>query len=382
MDWLQRWFGTSGPTSSASPARSKPTSPRLAAPLGSSPHEDRCIGCLLGGAMGDALGSGVEFKSRREIEGSYGRLEDYLDFPDRPGGTFTDDTEMTLALASSLVENGRLDPAACAAAYVHAYYAEPRRGYGPSVSHILAMLRHGADHRTSGRLVHPEGSYANGGAMRIAPVGLAFRHAEPAALREAVRGALVCTHVHPGAVDGAFVQASAVAALARCERPEALDLPKFLHDLLAGAEEEATRRRLTSLVRGLAEKWNDETFLAAVCTPNDFGPQFQIHAAEAVASALWAFAHHPHDPEACIVHAVGLGGDCDTVGALAGSLGGALHGSAWTPLRWFDPLENRPGVGRDHLVELARGLARLDLRKAGAYIADRNSHSRQRKSHP
>jgi len=330
--------------------------------VGNTPYEDRCIGSLVGCAVGDILGANVEFKSREEIKRAYGRVEDFLDSDWRPLGTFTDDTEMTLALASNLVECGTLDPAHCAAAYARYFSAPPKRGYGPAVSKILAMLNEGADFRITGRAVYPEGSYANGGAMRIGPVGLAYRNGDDAVLRETVRLALLCTHVHADAVDGAFIQAKAVAELVRVESPERLDLAAFFAALRSLAETSAIRDRLDIVVKAHADRWSDEALLSAICTPNQFGAQFQIHAAEAVACALWAFANAQADPEECIIRAVGLGGDTDTIGALAGTLAGALHGTAWLPRRWYDMIENRPGIGRDHLVGLARQLATLDLR--------------------
>jgi poly(ADP-ribose) glycohydrolase ARH3 len=178
--------------------------------LGASTHEDRCIGSLLGCACGDILGASYEFQSRREILGENGGLDNFVSAGGRFQGRYTDDTEMTLALATSLIECGRLDGAHCASTYAKFFSAEPRRGYGPAVSRVLALLCAGADYRTTGRAIFPGGSFANGGAMRIAPVGLAFRNASDDVLREAVRVALLCTHVHPDAVDGAFIQAKAV----------------------------------------------------------------------------------------------------------------------------------------------------------------------------
>jgi poly(ADP-ribose) glycohydrolase ARH3 len=61
-----------------------------------------------------------------------------------------------------------------------------------------------------------EGSFGNGGAMRIAPVGLVYRNASLHSLQEAVSAALLCTHVHPIAVEGALTQALAVAELSKC----------------------------------------------------------------------------------------------------------------------------------------------------------------------
>src|SRR5262245_64197013 len=151
---------------------------RLGRVLGSSPHEDRCIGCLLGCAAGDILGANLEFKTRQEIRHEYKRVEEFLDSPARPLGMFTDDTEMTIALAVSLIECGTIQAGHCAATYARFFLAKPRRGYGPAVTQVLTLLAQGADYRTTGRVVYPEGSYANGGAMRIGHVGLAFRKAD------------------------------------------------------------------------------------------------------------------------------------------------------------------------------------------------------------
>jgi poly(ADP-ribose) glycohydrolase ARH3 len=275
---------------------------------------------------------------------------------------FTDDTEMTLALATSLIECRTLDPKHCAATYARFFAAEPRRGYGPAVSKILAMLDAGSDYRHTGRAVYPEGSFANGGAMRIAPVGLAFRNAADAVLRRAVELALLCTHVHPDAVDGAFIQAKAVSELARTEDPAGWDAARFLSGLQSRAEGTVLREKLGIVLQAHLRSWRDEELLSAVCTPNEYGEQFQIHAGDAVACALWAFACSPHQPEECLIRAVCLGGDTDTIGTMAGALAGALHGTSWMPCRWFDQMENGPGVGRDFLIGVAGQLAKLDLR--------------------
>jgi len=343
-----------------------PSAVRLGGPIGSSVHEDRCIGCLLGSAVGDILGANVEFMSREEIHRVFGRVHSFLDSRARPLGVFTDDTEMTLALAVSLIECGTLDPRHCAVTYARFFAGEQRRGYGPAVSKVLQMLCEGADYRTTGRAVYPEGSFANGGAMRIAPVGLAFRNATDTVLRHSVKSALLSTHVHPEAVEGAFIQAMAVSILARTAEATRLDVAQFLSSLQSMAENTVVRDKLGTVIKACRHNWPDEKLLSSVCTPNEYGKQFQIHAAEAVACALWAFACYPHDPEESIIRAVGLGGDTDTIATMAGALAGALHGSSWIPRRWFDQMENHPGVGRDYLIGVARQLAKLDLRFVAA----------------
>ncbi len=119
-------------------------------------HKTRCIGSLLGTAVGDILGANVEFFSRSEILQEHGLLAHFLDSPARPMGMFTDDTEMTIALAASLVACGAIDGNHCSIAYAQAFTAYPRRGYGPSASQILDLLARGADFRATGRAIHPQ----------------------------------------------------------------------------------------------------------------------------------------------------------------------------------------------------------------------------------
>jgi hypothetical protein len=125
---------------------------------------------------------------------------------------------MTLALASSLTRRERADAFDIAASYIE--WFDPRRGYAAGALSALTSLSRGADPRQTGRMHIPDGSYGNGGAMRIAPLGLAYRNAPRAALARAVEAALLPTHVHPCGIDGALMQAAAVAWLSKRGEPE------------------------------------------------------------------------------------------------------------------------------------------------------------------
>lgn len=311
-------------------------------------HEDRCVGCLLGTACGDILGALVEGCSAREIRELYGEIRDFAE-SSRGFGCYTDDTQMTLALATSLVECGRADAAHVSAKYAEFY--ESWRGYGGAAHRVLRLLAAGGDYRGTGRLQFPEGSFGNGGAMRIAPVGLAYRHAADEVLREAVEAALLCTHIHPEAIDGAMVQAK-VVAIAANSSPETFDPNAVIQILLPMCQTDIMAAKLKALRDGLHHDDEDTFVIGRVGNG--------IRASEAVAAALWAFLHYWQTPEECVIRAVSFGGDTDTIGSMAGALVGALHGTSWIPARWFDNIEN--GVhGRDESVAMARRLARLNL---------------------
>ena len=86
-----------------------------------------------------------------------------------------------------------------------------------------------------------------------------------------------------------------------------------------------------------------------------------IRTSEAVAASLWAFLRYGDRPEECLIRAVNFGGDTDTIGAMAGAQLGSLYGSEWIPSRWYNQIENKRH-GRDFMIDLAKKLARLDIR--------------------
>ncbi len=125
-------------------------------------------------------------------------------------GMYTDDSSCVLALATSLVRCGGLDAADAARSYGEWWLLTPFRGYPESAQAVLMAVLEGISPAITGRIAFPGGSYANGAAMRIAPVGLTFHHATDDQLRIAVASAVVSSHVHPEAVDAAVVLAKAI----------------------------------------------------------------------------------------------------------------------------------------------------------------------------
>lgn len=309
-------------------------------------RSSRFSGALLGCAFGDILGAAVEGMSRQAIEQSFGEVRDFID-SERGRGRYTDDTQMTIALATSIVRCGGVDGADCARAYGE--FFDPQRGYGRSAIRILEALCEGADYRKTGTSSLQGGSYGNGAAMRIAPVGLVYANCGAEVIRGKAFDAICSTHVHPEAIDGAVVQAMAVGKLSLVERSVVPD-PKVFLELLIAACQDATM--ISSLKRV-------ETLLQAGAGDDEAAEQLGtgVRSAEAVPAALWAALRYGSDPEVAIIHAVNLGGDTDTIGALCGALVGALHGDGWFPARWYNAMENGEW-GRDALLGLARELAR------------------------
>ncbi|SHI58665.1 ADP-ribosylglycohydrolase [Malonomonas rubra DSM 5091] len=314
-------------------------------------RKSRFVGSLLGCTCGDVLGSAVEMQTREQILQHYpDLLRDFQPAERSIGfGCYTDDTEMTLALARSILRYRGVDGAECAAAYAEAF--TPERGYGRSAIKILEALQQGADWRTSGTLLFADGSFGNGGAMRIAPVGLLYGHGDYLLLYEKVKAAIWMTHTHAEAIDAALLQARAIGLLLTAGQVP--DWRQIIGQLLWYVPESILNSSLQQL-SGLLER--DASADEVVST---FG--CGVRSADSWPAALWAALRYIDNPQAAIVQAVNLGGDTDTIGAMTGALVGALHGDEWIPRSWFDQLENG-GNGRDELIAVAERLAAISVR--------------------
>lgn len=281
---------------------------------------------MLGLALGDALGAPYEgslmeraaWKAIVAVSG-----EDLR---------WTDDTQMAMVLAESLLENAGLDADRLAASWAAAM--EWSRGYGPGAAKMLKLIRGGADWRNANKNVFPDGSFGNGAAMRAAPLGLFYRR-DAAALERAAAEAAAITHTHPLGVEGGVLIARATA-LALCEPFSARN---FIAELLTRAGHEEYRRRLAragELLDGAPEP-------AAV--RGELGSSVRAH--ESAVTAVYAFCRHHDDFAAMMEFVISLGGDTDTIGAMAGGLWGARNGAGALPPRQLARLE-----AKDRLEQL------------------------------
>jgi poly(ADP-ribose) glycohydrolase ARH3 len=295
-----------------------------------SSRTDGALGALLGTFVGDALGAPFEgapaLSAPEPLELEEARLG---------RGTYTDDTEMAIALAEVLIERDECDEDVLAAQFLAQH--DPRRGYGAGTLQVFALWRRGVAVSEAASRVFRGGSYGNGAAMRVAPVGVRFADEPERLVREAARSARV-THAHRQGIAGAVAQASAVGAALRGDDP------------LAAAREAAgtpeLRLALDVAATSLAEKWSPLDAAAVFGTESS--------ALRSLPAALYASARAESFEEAC-TFAVRMGGDTDTIGAMAGAVAGARFGGAAIPRRWLGPLED--GVrGRSYVEELARQL--------------------------
>lgn len=300
---------------------------------------DKFLGSLLGAALGDALGAS------REGHRMAARLE-----PDPVSSAagplrYTDDTHMTIGMAESLIECGGFDGSHMAGRFIDNFEREPWRGYGPGPPRVFRLIRSGEAWDRAASQVYPGGSFGNGAAMRVAPVGL-LHWDDSAKLREVARMASLITHSHPLGIEGGTLQATAVA--------------------LAVAEDPAGPPNAPSFIRRLSDCVTQEVYGAKVSAfssllehVDDRGRVVQelghgIEAFNSVPTAMFCFLSHPCDFASTVVYAISLGGDTDTIACMAGAISGAHLGVDALPAAWIGRLENH-----DYIASLAEGLWQL-----------------------
>jgi ADP-ribosylglycohydrolase len=297
--------------------------------------DQRVQGALVGTFAGDALG--MPFERWRPDQIPAGRLE--MEDSRLGRGTYTDDTEMTIALAESLLRHDEIDSDDLARTFCALF--DPRRGYGEGPIRLIRAWRRGEPVRTAaGALFGGTGSFGNGAAMRVAPVSARFFEDE-AALRVQARRSAEVTHTHPLGIDGAVTQAAAIAASLRGEDIERAS---------ARAAETPEMRGRLELLRTAGEIAASDVDLLA---PED---GVSSSALESVPVAI-ACAARAHDFEEAVTMAIRCGGDTDTLGAMSGAIAGARFGADAIPRSWIAELEDGER-GLRHVEVLAAALAR------------------------
>jgi ADP-ribosylglycohydrolase len=305
--------------------------------LSSAQQADRARGALYGLAIGDALGMPTQMLSRPQIIRRWGPLLTGFE-PAPPGhpiaagmpaGAVTDDTEQAVLLARLLL-SGHIDPRELAAALVAWERGMAARGsldlLGPSTRRAVAAVLAGTAPEEAGT-----SGDTNGAAMRIAPVGITMAADNLPTLVDAVHEASLVTHNTSVALAGAAAVAAAVSAgIGGGSVTEATGVAITAAELgaqrghwVAGADVAARIRWAAGLAAGLPPE--DAAAMTYSLVGTSLATQESVPAAFAVLSAV------PGDPWRACLLAASLGGDCDTIAAMAGAVAGACLGLAAFP---------------------------------------------------
>ncbi|WP_371496928.1 ADP-ribosylglycohydrolase family protein [Kitasatospora sp. NBC_00374] len=278
---------------------------------------------LHGLSVGDALGAQFFVPDNR----------DHLDLRPAPPGVWpwTDDTEMACSVHAAFTERGAIDTFDLTHAFARRHDFD--RGYGPAANRLLRLVREGGHAPTlAAELFDGRGSYGNGAAMRVAPLGAAFA-ADPAAVVGPAAATAVITHTHPQAVDGAIAVAVAAAHAVRA-RTEPTTPAGFLRAVGALTPRGAVERGIAEAVRLLGA---DARSAARV-----LGNGSRVSAADTVPFALWAAARHLDDYSGAVRETISAGGDVDTTAAIVGGIVAARTGTEGIPASWLAAREPLP----------------------------------------
>lgn len=288
----------------------------------------RLRGALIGLAVGDAVGTTVEFRAR----GSFPPVSDMLGggpFHLR-AGEWTDDTSMALCLAASLVETGGFDARDQMVRYCRwrdeGYMSSNGRCFdiGGTISGALARFQHSGDPFSGSTDPHSAG---NGSIMRLAPVVLFYSPDLAQVIEQAAQSSRT-THAAPEAVDGCRLLAALIfKALAGQSKQEIL-FGEHFGDLAIGA--------LAGGVQAIAEGAYRSKSVEQIK-----GSGYVVESLEA---ALWCF-HTTGSFRDAILAAANLGQDADTTAAVCGQIAGAYYGEEGIPAEWRERLAQRELIG-------------------------------------
>lgn len=283
---------------------------------------ERALSSLRGLAVGDALGS------QFSVPAHYALLK-CRELPPGPW-QWTDDTEMACSVVAVLAAHRRVDQDALARSF--AEHHDVDRGYGPAVNRLLRLVREGGDWRElAAGLFNGRGSWGNGAAMRIAPLGAWYADDPEQATHQAEISAYP-THQHREAVVGAMAVAAAAALAGSPDGPPS---PEALLDgVIALVPKSAVGQGLRR-ARDMLD-YGDAGTVAAV-----LGCGRRTTAHDTVPFAVWSAARSLGDYEAAFWTTAGVGGDVDTTCAIAGGV--LASGKAGTPpAEWAERVEALP----------------------------------------
>lgn len=347
----------------------------------------RFQGSLVGAVIGDCIGAIFESqwaetidpdkvaKAISKVETEAEKEEDYKIWE------FTDDTAMTRSVARSLTENKGFDAEDMAERFAENYFDEPERGYGGSVASIFKQMKDSNYEEVfepAKKQFDGQGSYGNGGAMRIAPAALfTYSQNDPAKLKDLVTQITSLTHTHEQAILGAVLQSYAIdMALNSSSSFSPEEMAESLIILMSSFEQEkppgdgadqanksdkkySTYREKLELIKQYLKQDKEPSRLTI---HHELG--VDIAALDSVPAAVYSFLRCSRDIKGgfedsnpfkrTVMYAISLGGDSDTVASMAGAIAGACYGLESIPKSWQKCCE-----GVDDAKDLAAKLLEL-----------------------
>lgn len=250
-----------------------------------------------------------------------------------PPWSYTDDTQMALSIVEVLREFGEINQESLIRSFADHY--EPGRGYGPAMHYLLRRIRAGEDWQAAAKgQFSGQGSWGNGAAMRVAPLGAYFADDLARVVEQARRSAAV-THTHPEGVAGAIAVAIAAAYAHRLREAPPPSRAEYLDLILPHVPESEVATKIRR-ARDLPEGTSVQHAIAVL------GDSSTISAQDTVPFTLWCVAQHLDHYEEAIWFTLSALGDRDTTCAIVGGIVSLYTGIEGIPADWRSAREPFP----------------------------------------
>ena len=315
---------------------------------------DQIRGMFVGIAIGDALGMPVENLSAEQIKAKYGRLTEYVRpdghkwFDGREAGTWTDDTQLTLLVADSLIERKALEVWDLANRHVEYFKREGDLGFGPTTREAINRLISGIHWVESGISNNPKHGLGNAMPMKVAPLGAysvspffrkwSYCHT---LFESNLRDFTLMTHYRNIAVESAFAHVAAIEFCLEWNVSKRNMVDNFITVIINACESapkiEERFKSEDSLLK-LFKSFVNLPF--QVMITDDFIERFGGGTSYVYNSLPFSYGFFLRDPFEIdtVYDVINGGGDTDTNGSIVGGMLGALNGVSIFPQHLIDSL--------------------------------------------
>jgi poly(ADP-ribose) glycohydrolase ARH3 len=295
-------------------------------------ERNREIGCILGLTIGDAMCA--------PFEGGFLERAFWYFFGKTKDGKlrWTDDTQMSIDVINSLLSEGGLNQNHLAQTFAESY--KWSRGYGPSAGRVLKKIRKGSMWADVNCSVYKQGSFGNGAAMRV-PALIVYYKNQKDLIDDVIEKSSIITHAHPYAIEGAKIVGHAVLN-ALCGEGEA----SILESAKSAAKSDVYLEKIKIAERLYGESINDSPKQIA----NKLGNG--VRAFESCITSIYISQRFVKSSFEDMINFIKcVGGDADTIGAIAGSIWGASNGFKKLPSEIIAAVEQS-----DYIIHLTKRL--------------------------
>ena len=284
-------------------------------------------GILLGLIIGDTLGAPYE-NYAGDINGPLS--------PIIKGSLYTDDSEMTLNGIASIIQSRGINGQNLAQHYTN-FNVGAIRKYGPATLKILDTIKADlSQYKDAYKKFYLEGSYGNGGLMRISPFVLWSYDFDNSILIQNVRTGLEISHLHAYSIESCMIYAKILQYLLTTSLESLKD-----RQILEIARMEAQNSQLIFKLDIITQNLDDPFYLNTYRQVASQICSNPLHSFDTLALVLWTFLYLDHrlEPKEMLNEIIKLNKDSDTSAAILGSLLGAKYGVNWIPNQWILNLE-------------------------------------------